>query len=820
MSLQKPSLRAERVHRSNRCLTFVSLLSCLTMMPTISWSQPARESDAATAKVAKPDAANGQKWALLIGVDQYVDRRLGSLQYCGADVQSLRDVLVRQGGFPADQVIVLHDKQTEAIRQPLRLSIEQSLKALLAQAGPKDLVLISFSGHGIQVGETAYLCPTEADVDKPEATMISVSAMYDKLSKECHAAQKIVFIDACRRPVASGQKAPALELTKGFSDRLREVPEGLLILSSCRAGQLSYEEKEFGHGVFAHFLLDGLTGKADARGPNLRGNGDGRIDVDELFNYASTQTGKYVMNKFVEAQTPELYGVRRGPIDLFAALPDVREIIDKAALAIRFLQDTKDDSSRSEAIKQITQTQVKLGDLNSALATARSISDDIAMAQALRPVVESQLEKGDISAATATCRLIRNEDWRAGTLCDIAVKQADVGDFSAALKTIASIGKSESYSIQWSTHRALMVIAVMQANAGDKQAAAATLKMAIKIWDSATFELGKWVHIGEIAVAYAEIGDFASAISVARSNTSESHKLSALNDISVIQAKSGNAQAARTTLEESLRVARANGNYIALKDAAVAQATIGDVKAARSTFDNALKLALADKPNSDFDSQNKPHVLVLFAEAAVEMGDQAAAIEVFNAAVDTARTIKDPHQNGAALEWIARAQIKAGEFPSAIKTVRAVSGDMERAHALAEIATLETGDANRIEKAAIIREALRLFGTNDDRRRGQGAWSLLKVALAQVQLGLGAEAAATLRGVFQRLADSGQNSSLRYMHKEIMDYCKGQVASGNFAFVRDLADELTDAQSQGRFSLYLGLAEAILDQRTPAITKK
>ena len=276
MQPQPQRIRNSNSSRRNRFLAEISVVAWVAIVSAVAWSQPAQESSAARAKAAKLNATEGQKWALLIGVDHYLDRRLGSLQFCGADAQALRDVLVRQGGFPADQVMVLHDKQTEPIRQPLRLSIEQSLKALLAQAGPKDLILVSFSGHGIQVGETAYLCPTEADLDKPEATMVSVASLYEKLSKECRAAQKIVFVDACRKPVESGQKAPALELAKGFSERLQQVPEGLLILSSCKSGQLSYEEKEFGHGVFAHFLLDGLTGKAATAGRSDRSDSSAR----------------------------------------------------------------------------------------------------------------------------------------------------------------------------------------------------------------------------------------------------------------------------------------------------------------------------------------------------------------------------------------------------------------------------------------------------------------------------------------------------------------------------------------------------------------
>ena len=41
------------------------------------------------------------------------------------------------------------------------------------------------------------------------------------------------------------------------------VPEGIIALFSCKAGQKSYELPELGHGVFFYHLLDGWKGKAD-----------------------------------------------------------------------------------------------------------------------------------------------------------------------------------------------------------------------------------------------------------------------------------------------------------------------------------------------------------------------------------------------------------------------------------------------------------------------------------------------------------------------------------------------------------------------------
>ena len=530
------------IHRSSWLLGGIVWTVCLSSLADIASAQPQPAAAKGVGIVPKPAAAKGvgvvpivKKWALVIGVDHYQDKRFGNLQFCGADAQALRDVLVRQGGFPADQVLLLNDQQ-KPDRRPLRGYVEQSLKALLAQAGPQDLVLVSFSGHGIQVGETAYLCPTEADLDKPEATMVSVASLYEKLSKECRAAQKIVFVDACRKPVESGQKAPALELTKGFSERLQQVPEGLLILSSCKSGQFSYEEKELGHAVFSHFLLDGLNGKADARGPDLHGNGDGRIDVDELFNYASTQTGKYVMNKRVQAQTPELYGVRRGPIDLLAALPDVREILDKA---LRVARSISDESSSARSLTRIALARMKAGDMDGAR---------LLFGEALRVI-----------------RSIKDEFPRATALNAIAIAQGEAEDKqSAHLVLEETLQAARTISNESSKATTLNTIAISQAKAGEKQSARLLFEEALRITSSINNSppsFGRDSVMSDIAKGQDSADDFVAALEAARAIYDANWAAFTLANIAASQAASGDGKSAKATIQEALTIARDSKRY-------------------------------------------------------------------------------------------------------------------------------------------------------------------------------------------------------------------------------------------------------------------
>ena len=81
-----------------------------------------------------------------------------------------------------------------------------------------------------------------------------------------------------------------------------------MLLASCGPSQVSMEDADFKHGVFMHYLLEGLQGQA--------ANSDGAVTLAGLYDYASLQTKKYVAHKFNESQTPAIRGDINGPFEI------------------------------------------------------------------------------------------------------------------------------------------------------------------------------------------------------------------------------------------------------------------------------------------------------------------------------------------------------------------------------------------------------------------------------------------------------------------------------------------------------------------------
>jgi uncharacterized caspase-like protein len=262
-------------------------------------------------------AEPGERWAVLIGVNEYAE--LDNLQFCTKDAQALAEQLT-EVGFPEENVFLVTDGSRDVKNLPTKSNIEARIRNVLAVAEPDDLVLVSFSGHGMHLDGKTYLCPTGARVDSPAGTMIDLSTIYGNLDRS-KAARKLLWVDACRndpRPAGSRSATSHAKSVEGLVESLRVPPKGTLTLASCAADQISWEEDQFGHGVFMHFLMEGLAGKADQE---ERGNGDDKISLLELYNYANIKTKRFVLMSRDRVQTPELFGRITGDFDIAEVTP-------------------------------------------------------------------------------------------------------------------------------------------------------------------------------------------------------------------------------------------------------------------------------------------------------------------------------------------------------------------------------------------------------------------------------------------------------------------------------------------------------------------
>ncbi|MDP1691785.1 MAG: caspase family protein, partial [Burkholderiaceae bacterium] len=248
-----------------------------------------RERADGTRAAASTGGSTVERWALLVGISRYASDSL-NLRFSARDAAHLRDVLQQPtaGAFAPDHVLTLLDAEATLA------GMNRALRTFLKRPAADDLVLVFFACHGAHDPErpgNLYLLPHDTDPDDVSGTALPMREVDLALRETLHARRVVVLMDTCHSggvatagPGRRARSAAADDLNQ-YLNRLSQAREGVSLMTSAMANEASLESEAWGqgHGVFTHFVLEGLRGKAD-REPQT-----GVITVGKLFDYVTEQ---------------------------------------------------------------------------------------------------------------------------------------------------------------------------------------------------------------------------------------------------------------------------------------------------------------------------------------------------------------------------------------------------------------------------------------------------------------------------------------------------------------------------------------------------
>ncbi|HIE29258.1 TPA: hypothetical protein EYP66_18455, partial [Candidatus Poribacteria bacterium] len=258
------------------------------------------------------------RYAVIIGIQNYFDPKIPNLKYAKSDAQAIYDILTdwKVGGFPKENVKLLLDENATLY------ALKSALGVFLTRHVGKDTtVFIYFAGHGCSdvapPSKSAeqldkYIAPYDAEMANLYATalpMEELAMIFDRME-----AERVIFIaDTCYSGMVGGRTFQR----EGFRDVVIEIDDiflerlsgyGRVVITACQANELAMELDELGHGILTYYVLEGLKGNADL-------DGDGQITLMELYRYIADN----VPVKAKEAggrQTPLLKGEIAGDFPL------------------------------------------------------------------------------------------------------------------------------------------------------------------------------------------------------------------------------------------------------------------------------------------------------------------------------------------------------------------------------------------------------------------------------------------------------------------------------------------------------------------------
>jgi formylglycine-generating enzyme required for sulfatase activity len=201
----------------------------------------------------------------------------------------MKEVLLNKDICGFDEVIDLIDRTSKEALVEVEKILERA---------ENDIIFIYFSGHGKKDFEND-LCLLFNDTE--EDTLLATSLTFDFINKcRRYPSRKsvIIVLDCCYSGNAGIRDTDVMEALKKHSG------SGTIILTSTglTGSPTAKEEEKLGHGVFTHYLIEGLErGHADKKG-------EGRISIDELYDYAFEKTTESC------SQSPKKEGSIEGPI--------------------------------------------------------------------------------------------------------------------------------------------------------------------------------------------------------------------------------------------------------------------------------------------------------------------------------------------------------------------------------------------------------------------------------------------------------------------------------------------------------------------------
>lgn len=182
--------------------------------------------------------------ALIVGIDHYEEKTIGSLQGCVNDAHAVKAMLDRHadGSVNFGTRLIVGTGPGDILT---KTELKEAVRELFADDA--EIALFYFAGHGYIESTGGYLCAGDCKTGDDGLPLSEVMTLANK----SRARNKIVILDSCYSG-ALGDHA--------VNDKVSEIFEGVTILTASTKGQ--YAAEAGGGGVFTGLLVDALGGAA------------------------------------------------------------------------------------------------------------------------------------------------------------------------------------------------------------------------------------------------------------------------------------------------------------------------------------------------------------------------------------------------------------------------------------------------------------------------------------------------------------------------------------------------------------------------------
>ena len=247
----------------------------------------------------------GQRWALIVGIAQFSDPHIHSLQYTTSDAQSFQDALLdpKIGNFKPENVhSLLNDQATTK-------NIKMQLNWLARSAGPDDVVVVYVATHGsareLDTVGVNYIITHDTEIgsetvdpDSLYATALPMVDIANAIATRVKAGRAAIFLDTCYSGNAavkdSKLMAPGIKNAAPSQQMLNHIKQGSgrMVFAASGTEQESLESDTLKHGFFTYYLVQALRQEG------------GTTPLSKIFDYTQQHVSQTVATEYKMQQNP------------------------------------------------------------------------------------------------------------------------------------------------------------------------------------------------------------------------------------------------------------------------------------------------------------------------------------------------------------------------------------------------------------------------------------------------------------------------------------------------------------------------------------
>lgn len=279
----------------------------------ITYDQTKQQNDVSAVDALRPVIEN--RFAIVIGNQNYDDNSLTKLPYAAADAQLIQETLVGRYGVAPERVLLLVDET--------RVRIEQAVPDWLRKTGENSELMVFFVGHAyVNEKGIPYLAAKDFSLKRIAESGLSLAWLRQQM-EDCLADEKLLMLDICHDGEGAdltSQPPASTMLAAVKPERDPAVFRTTFAITASGPSDRSLVLHDEQHGAFAWFVSEGLSGDGDK-------NKDVHLEPTELFDFLSTSMASVEIDK--KKQKPSQYLPDATPPPADRLSPEAKEAIRK-----------------------------------------------------------------------------------------------------------------------------------------------------------------------------------------------------------------------------------------------------------------------------------------------------------------------------------------------------------------------------------------------------------------------------------------------------------------------------------------------------------